>query len=311
MRGSFDIFRFVTAIPKILFNGVMIMRPYTLFCDSTCDLPEERLAKMDCKILHLSFEIDGQSYTTEEISMQEFYRRMREDAVTKTSQISVGVCEDAFEAEIKKGNDVLYLAFSSGLSGTYNSALVAKDHLLEQYPDARIEVVDSLAASSGEGLLLIYAEQKKREGMTIDQLRDWLEVSRYRICHVFTVDDLKYLFRGGRVSRAAALAGTVLGIKPVLNVDNDGHLIPQDKVRGRKKSIERLGQMIRDRKGSHPNPIVTISHGDCIQDAKFAEAMMKEIFGQDTEVVIAYTGPVIGAHSGPGTLALFFWGDYR
>lgn len=286
-------------------------RPYTLFCDSTCDLPEERLIKMDVKLLHLTFEIDGQAYTTENISMPEFYRRMREGADTKTSQISIGVCEDSFEEEIKKGRDVLYLAFSSGLSGTYNSALVAREHLLEKYPDANIAVVDSLAASAGEGLLLIYAEQKKREGYTIEQLKSWIEVNRFHICHVFTVDDLKYLFRGGRVSRAAALAGTVLGIKPVLNVDNDGHLIPQDKVRGRKKSIERLGQMIRERMGSNLNPVVTISHGDCIDDARAAEKMMKEIFGQDTEVVIAYTGPVIGAHSGPGTLALFFWGDYR
>ncbi|MBQ8966747.1 DegV family protein [Ruminococcus sp.] len=286
-------------------------RPYTLFCDSTCDLPEERLSKMDCRILPLTFEIDGKSFTTETISMQEFYRRMREDAVTKTSQVAVGVCEDAFEEEIKKGRDVLYLAFSSGLSGTYNSALVARDNLLEKYPEAKISVVDSLAASSGEGLLLIYAEQKKREGMTIDELTSWIEVNRFHICHVFTVDDLKYLFRGGRVSRAAALAGTVLGIKPVLNVDNDGHLIPQGKIRGRRQSINKLGEMIRERKGNNLNAIVTMSHGDCIEDARYAEKMMKEIFGEDTEVVIAYTGPVIGAHSGPGTLALFFWGDYR
>ena len=289
----------------------MANRPYTLFCDTTCDLPEERLAKMDCKLLPLTFEIDGKPYTTADISMQEFYRRMREDAVTKTSQIAVGVCEDAFEEELKNGRDVLYLAFSSGLSGTYNSANIAKNNLMEKYPEAKIVVVDSLSASSGEGLLLIYAEQKKREGLTIDQLEAWIEVNRYKICHVFTVDDLKYLFRGGRVSRAAALAGTVLGIKPVLNVDNDGHLIPQDKVRGRKQSINRLGDMIRERKGNNENKIVTMSHGDCIEDAKYAEKMLKEIFGEDTEVVIAYTGPVIGAHSGPGTLALFFKGDYR
>ncbi len=286
-------------------------RPYTLFCDSTCDLPEERLLKMDCRIIPLTFEIDGKSYTTEEISMQEFYRRMREDADTKTSQISVGVFRDAFEEELKQGRDILYLAFSSGLSGTYNSALIAKDDLTEKYPEAKIIVIDSLSASAGEGLLLIYAEMKKREGMDIESLAGWLEVNRFNICHVFTVDDLKYLFRGGRVSRASAIAGTVLGIKPLLNVDNDGHLIPQDKVRGRKQSINKLGQMIRDRKGEHLNDIVAISHGDCIEDAKYAENMMKEIFGENIEVVMSYIGPVIGAHSGPGTLALFFWGDHR
>lgn len=286
-------------------------RPYTLLCDVTCDLPEERLAKMDCKLLPMPFELDGTTYTTADMSMQEFYRRMREDASTKTSQVSVGVCEEAFEEEIKNGRDVLYLTFSSGLSGTYNSALAARENMLEKYPNAKIVVVDSLSASSGEGLLLIYAEQKKREGLSIDQLASWIEVNRFHICHVFTVDDLKYLFRGGRVSRAAALAGTVLGIKPVLNVDNDGHLIPQGKIRGRKQSINKLGEMIKERMGSCENKIVTMSHGDCIEDAKYAEKMMKEIFGEDTEVVMAYTGPVIGAHSGPGTLALFFWGDYR
>ncbi|MBR1864548.1 MAG: DegV family protein [Ruminococcus sp.] len=286
-------------------------RPYVLYCDTTCDLPQERLDKMDCKLLPLTFEIDGKAYTNADISMEEFYRRMREDAVTKTSQISVGLIEETFEKEVMAGNDVLYLAFSSGLSGTYNSACIARDNLLEKYPDAKIVVVDSLSASSGEGLLLIYAEQKKRQGMSIDQLAGWLEVNRYKICHVFTVDDLKYLFRGGRVSRAKAIAGTLMGIKPVLHVDNDGKLIPLDKVRGRKQSIYKLIEMIKERCGDNENKIVTMSQGDCMEDAKLAEKLMKEIFGKDTEVVIAYTGPVIGAHSGPGTLALFFYGDYR
>lgn len=289
----------------------MANRPYVLYCDSTCDLPQERLDKMDCKLLYLSFEIDGKSYTNADISMKEFYKRMREDAVTKTSQISVGVVEEAFEAEIQAGNDVLYLAFSSGLSGSYNSGCIARDNLKEKYPEANIVVVDSLSASSGEGLLLILAERKKREGYTIEQLASWIEVERFKICHVFTVDDLKYLFRGGRVSRAAAIAGTIMGIKPVLHVDNDGKLIPLNKIRGRKQSIYKLADMIKERKGDNENKIVTLSHGDCIEDAELAKKLMKEIFGKDTEVVIAYTGPVIGAHSGPGTLALFFVGDWR
>jgi DegV family protein with EDD domain len=286
-------------------------RPYILFCDNTCDLPEERLAKMDCRIMPLSFEIDGSTYSTEEISMQDFYKRMREDAVTKTSQINVGDYERVFGEELEKGNDILYLAFSSGLSGSYNSALIARTELMEKYPDAKIEVVDSLAASAGEGLMLIYAERKKREGYTLDELAKWIEDNRLTFCHVFTVDDLKYLFRGGRVSRAAAIAGTMLGIKPVLNVDDEGHLIPQGKVRGRKQSIKKLGDMIRERCGDFENSIVSISHGDCLEDAKAAEKMMKEIFGRNTEVVISYVGPVIGSHSGPGTLALFFRGAMR
>ena len=287
-------------------------RPYTLFCDTTCDLPPERLAQMDCKLLPLTFEIDGRSYTTEDISMKEFYARMRADAVTKTSQIAFGTYIDAFEKELAEGNDILYLAFSSGLSGSYSTSLLACDTLLEKYPDRKIIVVDSLAASSGEGLMLLYAEQKKREGCSMEELEKWLLDNRESFCHVFTVDDLKYLFRGGRVSRAAAIAGTMLGIKPVLNVDSEGHLIPQAKVRGRKQSIKKLGEMIRERvSDKYENKFVTMSHGDCIEDAKAAEAMMKEIFGEDTEVIIAYTGPVIGAHSGPGTLALFFRGDHR
>lgn len=286
-------------------------RPYTLFCDTTCDLPPEQLEKMDCKLLPLTFEIDGKSYTTEDISMPEFYARMRKDAVTRTSQIAVGTYIDAFEAELQKGNDVLYLAFSSGLSGSYSSACIVRDQMKEKYPDQKVIVVDSLAASSGEGLMLIYAEQKKREGLSIEELEQWIIDNRMSFCHVFTVDDLKYLFRGGRVSRAAAIAGTMLGIKPVLNVDTEGHLIPQAKVRGRKQSIKKLGDMIRERVGNYENKFVTMSHGDCIEDAKEAERMMKDIFGEDTQVITAYTGPVIGAHSGPGTLALFFRGDHR
>lgn len=289
----------------------MSERPYVLYCDNTCDLPPERLAKMDCRILDLTFELDGKAYTTADIPMSEFYAKMRADASTKTSQISVGQYEKAFGEELERGNDILYLAFSSGLSGSCGSAHTARETLLESYPDAKITIVDSLAASSGEGLMLIYAEQKKCEGLSIDELAKWLEENKMSFCHIFTVDDLKYLFRGGRVSRAAAIAGTMLGIKPVLNVDDEGHLIPQAKVRGRKQSIKKMGEMIRERCGSYENKIVTMSHGDCIEDAKLAEQMMKEIFGEDTEVVIAYTGPVIGAHSGPGTLALFFRGEHR
>lgn len=289
----------------------MSERPYILFCDNTCDLPAERLEKMDCRIIPLTFEIDGESVSSDEISMPDFYARMRADAATKTSQINVDSYLKAFGEVLEEGCDILYLAFSSGLSGSYNSALIARTELLEKYPDARIEIVDSLAASAGEGLMLIYAEQKKREGMGLDELAKWIEDNRLSFGHVFTVDDLKYLFRGGRVSRAAAIAGTMLGIKPVLHVDDEGHLIPLGKVRGRKQSIKKLGEMIRERCGDVENPIVAISHGDCIDDANAAADMMKEIFGKKTEVVITYVGPVIGSHAGSGTLALFFRADHR
>lgn len=282
-----------------------------LYSDSTCDLSEEILAGMDVKILNLQFEVDGKVYTAAEMPMSEFYGRMRADAATKTSQIAFGTYEEAFEAEILAGNNVLYLGFSSGLSGSYASSLIARDTLLEKYPEAKIICVDSLCASTGEGLLLYYADRKKREGMDIDELAKWLEDNKLHLCHVFTVDDLKYLHRGGRVSKTAAIAGTILGIKPVLHVDNEGHLIPLAKVRGRKQSINKLAEMIKERKGDHENKIVAISHGDCAEDAEYAAKLMRDIFGKNTEVLICYTGPVIGAHSGPGTLALFFMGDHR
>ena len=286
-------------------------RPYTLFCDSTCDLNEEVLAQLDVKIINLSFEVDGKVYSPDEITMSDFYNKMREGSMTKTSQIALGDYMDAFEAELKEGRDILYLAFSSGLSGSYNTSLIARDSLLEKYPDAKLVCVDSLCASSGEGLLLYYTDRKKKEGLSLEELAQWLEDNKLNLCHVFTVDDLKYLHRGGRVSKTAAVAGAILGIKPLLHVDNEGHLINLNKIRGRRQSIDKLIDMILERVDDHENPVVAICHGDCLEDAKYAEKKMKEVFGKKTQVLINYTGPVIGAHSGPGTLALFFWGRER
>ncbi len=284
---------------------------YKLYSDSTCDLSEELLSTMDVTILDLSYEVDSTVYVGNEMSMKVFYDRMRNGAMTKTSQISPAVYEQAFENDIRNGYDILYLAFSSGLSGSYNGACIARDTLLEKYPDAKIVCVDSLCASTGEGLLLIKAEKKKKEGMELDKLAEWLEANKLHLCHVFTVDDLKYLRRGGRVSTAAAVAGSVLGIKPILHVDNDGHLIPIGKIRGRKQSINRLVELVSEKVGGWENTEVAICHGDCIADAEYAAKLMRERLGSDVVVHICYTGPVIGAHSGPGTLALFFMGEER
>ena len=284
---------------------------YKLYSDSTCDLSQELLSKMDVRILDLSYEVDSTVYVGDEMSMKVFYDRMRNGAMTKTSQISPAVYEQAFEKDILDGYDILYLAFSSGLSGSYNGACIARDTLLEKYPDAKIVCVDSLCASTGEGLLLIKAEKKKREGMGLDDLAEWLEANKLHLCHVFTVDDLKYLRRGGRVSTAAAVAGSVLGIKPILHVDNDGHLIPIGKIRGRKQSINRLAELVSEKVGGWENKEVAICHGDCIEDAEYAARLLRKRLGNDIEVHICYTGPVIGAHSGPGTLALFFMGEER
>lgn len=287
------------------------IRPYKLYSDSTADLSEEILANMDVSIVKLTFEINGKNYSDGEISMETFYKKLREGAVSKTAQIAPSTYEEIFEKEILAGNDVLYLGFSSGLSGSFNSSCIARDNLLEKYPDAKIICVDSLCASTGEGLLLYKADEKKKSGMDIDNLAKWLEATKLHLCHVFTVDDLKFLRRGGRVSATAAFAGTLLGIKPVLHVDNEGHLIPLGKVRGRKHSLEKLVDMMQERVSGWENPTVMICHGDTREDAEYVEKLVKERFGKQTDVKICYTGTVIGSHSGPGTLALFFMGEER
>lgn len=284
-------------------------RKYKLYSDSTCDLSDELLKGMDVEILDLSYEVDGKAHSGNDISMKEFYDAMRNGAVTKTSQISPSVYEAAFEKELAAGYDVLYLGFSSGLSGSFNAACIARDNLAEKYPEGKIKCVDSLCASTGEGLLLIKADEKKKSGMSIGELEIWLEANKLHLCHIFTVDDLKYLHRGGRVSKTAAIAGSILGIKPVLHVDNDGHLIPVGKVRGRKQSIDKLIEMMSERLGGWENPVAAICHGDCIEDAEYAAKQMKKLGAG--KVHICYTGPVIGSHSGPGTLAIFFMGEER
>lgn len=286
-------------------------RPYKLYGDSTADLSEEILSGMDVSIIRLTFEMNGKTYSDGDISMETFYKKLREGAMSKTSQIAPSTYEEIFEKEILAGNDVLYLGFSSGLSGSFNSSCIARDNLLEKYPDAKIICIDSLCASTGEGLLLYKADEKKKSGMDIDNLAKWLEATKLHLCHVFTVDDLKFLRRGGRVSATAAFAGTLLGIKPVLNVDNDGHLIPQGKVRGRKHSLEKLVDMMQERVGGWENPVVMICQGDSMEDAEYVEKLVKERFGKQTDVKICYTGTVIGSHSGPGTIALFFMGEER
>lgn len=286
-------------------------KEYKLYSDSTCDLSDEMLAQMDVSILNLTYEVNGNSFQGNEMHMETFYNQMRSNATTKTSQIPPSVYENAFENDIKNGFDILYLGFSSGLSGSYNGACIARDTLLEKYPDAKIICIDSLCASTGEGLLLYKADEKKKTGMTIDQLSDWLEANKLHLCHVFTVDDLKYLHRGGRVSKATAIAGSILGIKPVLHVDNDGHLIPVGKVRGRKQSLNKLVDMMSERIGGWDNKVVAICHGDCIDDAHYVAELVRERLGGFVEIFICYTGPVIGSHSGPGTLALFFMGEER
>ena len=286
-------------------------RKYILMSDSTCDLPAELYSQLGVKILKLSFEIDGQSHSDGDMDYHEFYDKMRNGSLTKTSQISPAQAEAAFEKQIKKGLDILYLSFSSGLSGTFNSACMARDNLLEKYPDARIVCIDSLCASTGEGLLLYKAWEKMCEGYDIDELARWIEENKLHVCHLFTVDDLVYLQRGGRISKVTAVAGAILGIKPILHVDDEGRLVAIGKVRGRKQSLNKIIDLMCERIEGYENPVIGISHGDCWGDADYIAELARRKLGQETKVITSYVGTVIGAHSGPGTLAFFFMGDKR
>lgn len=286
-------------------------RKYILMSDSTCDLPAELYSQLGVKILKLSFEIDGQSHSDGDMDYHEFYDKMRNGSLTKTSQISPAQAEAAFEKQIKNGLDILYLSFSSGLSGTFNSACMARDNLLEKYPDARIVCIDSLCASTGEGLLLYKAWEKMCEGYDIDELARWIEENKLHVCHLFTVDDLVYLQRGGRISKVTAVAGAILGIKPILHVDDEGRLVAIGKVRGRKQSLNKIIDLMCERIEGYENPVIGISHGDCWGDADYIAELARRKLGQETKVITSYVGTVIGAHSGPGTLAFFFMGDKR
>ena len=283
---------------------------YVLFTDSACDILPEKLREWDVEFVRLPylFTDDGKEMLDNDQPMKEFYNEMREGRVAKTS----GVNEDAFLRAmtpiLESGKDLLYLGFSSGLSVTCENGKKAAAQLAEQYPDRKIRVVDSLCASAGQGLFVYLAVENRNKGMGIDENADAMEADKLQLCHWFTVEDLKYLKRGGRVSAATALLGTALNVKPVLHVDNEGHLIKMTQVHGRKKSIrtmaEKLGESILE--GS---PIF-ISHGDCEEDAQMLANILKEQYGLETNLITGI-GSVIGAHSGPGTLALFFRGKER
>ena len=287
------------------------MNPYVIIVDSACDLTPETLEAWDVKRCDLTFRFDGEEtvYSNYELTPADFYQRMREGRVAKTAAANSEVFRELFEAEVKQGNDVLYLGFSSGLSATFNCARMAAAELEEAYPDRCVCAVDTLSASAGYGLLIALAVKEKEKGATLAEVAQFVEETRAHMCHWFTVDDLVYLKRGGRVSPAVALLGGVLGIKPVLHMDDEGHLVSRAKVRGRKSAIkalaDRYGELAVDRAGA-----IYISHGDCAEDAALLASMLNEEYGVAVEMTVNI-GPVIGAHSGPGTLALFFLGKER
>ena len=288
--------------------------PFVITTDTTCDLPSSWLKEEEIIQLPLGYTIDGETYLGTDASeemVKDFYERMRHGSMPITMQVSPEQARERFEPFLQEGQDILHLAFSSGLSGSCGSSLIAARELSELYPERRILVVDTLAASMGEGLLVWYAAGMRRQGASLDETAFWLEENRLHLCHDFTVDDLNHLYRGGRVSRMTALVGSALGIKPVLHVDNEGRLVPVGKVRGRRQSLVALVDNMERKMGSWDNSrMVMISHGDSLEDALFVQSEVTRRFGLEN-FMINPVGPTIGAHSGPGTIALFYLGDLR
>lgn len=285
------------------------MNDYVIFSDSTTDLTAQMIQELNIGIIPLSFFMEEKQYKNfpdhSSMAIKDFYNKLRGGEMASTAQINPTAFEEVFAPILESGKDILYIVFSSGLSGTYQSACIAAQTLNERFTNNEIKVVDSLAASMGEGLLVYFAAKQKEQGKTLTEVYDWVVENRNNIAHWFTVDDLHHLKRGGRVSAAAAVIGSALGIKPVLHVDDEGHLIPQKKVRGRKSSltalVDKLEETIKDRK----NQTIFISHGDSLEDAEAVKEMIKKKL-PDSKIYINFIGPVIGAHSGPGTIALFF-----
>lgn len=292
-------------------------RSFEMVTDSCCNLTEEMIDQYGLHVLPLTFMADGddtvyQSYLKgQKTDLSQFYKMMRDGKVFRTSLPNLGDTETLFRSLLDAGRDILYLGFSSGLSGTYEATELLAKQLREEYPDRKIYTVDTLAASGGEGLLVWHACQHAEAGEDIDAVRDWVEDNKLNLAHWFTVDDLMFLWRGGRVSKTSAWAGTLLNIKPVLHVDDEGHLIPMEKVRGRKKSLQGLLKHMEET-GTQPisEQMVFINHGDCLDEANWLADQIREKLGVKN-IVVNYIDPVIGAHSGPGTMALFFLASSR
>lgn len=288
---------------------------FKLVTDNTTDMPREYLKEHQIDVVNLCYIVDGETYGNEkELPYKEFYAMMRNGKMPTTSQVNPDECKVFFEECLKENKEILYLAFSSGLSGTYNSGSIAAEEVMEEHPDAKIIVVDSLCASMGEGLLLHKAIKLRDAGKSLEETADWLNQHKLNVVHAFTVDDLFHLYRGGRVSKTAAVVGTLISIKPKLHVDEEGHLTVLGKVRGRKKSLSALVDHMEEKMGTYADEnkedCIFISHGDAEEDAEYVKNEIEERFGFHN-FLIHNIGPTIGAHSGPGTIALFFMGESR
>lgn len=286
---------------------------FKLMTDNTVDLPVDFLEEHNIGVFTLPAMVNGEEYTDyKTIDNKKFFEEMRAGSMPTTSQVNPDVAKSGFLEQIKTDKEILFLAFSSGLSGTYNSIKIAADEVMEEHSDVRIVVIDTLCAAMGEGLILYKAIELKEAGKTLDEVAEYVENNKMNVVHLFTVNDLFHLFRGGRVSRATAVIGTLANIKPILHVNEEGRLVSIAKARGRKKSLVTLLDLMEKKLGSFKdkNDVFMISHGDCEEDAKLLADMVKERFGIE-KVMINCLGATIGAHTGPELIALFFMGDVR
>ena len=287
------------------------MRDYVITVNSTVDLPREWLEERNVPVIPLRYTIDGETYTDMYgLSAKEFFTKIREGKMSVTSQVNPDEAVAALEPFLKEGKDVLHLGFSSGLSGTYNSMRIAGEELAEKYPEAKVIVIDTLCACLGEGLLLYHALKLKNAGKSIDEVAQWVEENKLLVCHNVTVDDLHHLHRGGRVSKTTAIVGTMIQIKPIIHVDNEGKLQVIGKERGRKRSLNKIVDMAVEQSKGWDNDMIMITHGDCVEEAEYVAGLVREKMGVE-QILINNIGTVIGSHTGPGVLAVFCMGNKR
>ena len=291
------------------------MADYVIMTDSCCDLSAQEVAECNLCVVPLTFTMDGVNLRDTpdhaDMSLEEFYRKIRAGKVCTTSAVNVGDFVDAMRTILLSGKDILCINFSSALSTTYQSACIAAEEMREEFPDRRIVVIDSLAASRGQGMLIWYAAKEKAKGKTMDEVADWVREMAPHQCHWFTVDDLNHLRRGGRLNATSAIIGTVLAVKPIMHTDDEGRLTPVSKSRGMNQALTELVNKM-DELGIRPleEQTVFICHADAPDSVKFVKDLLKTRFGV-TDVRADYIGPVIGSHTGAGTLGLFFFGSQR
>jgi len=287
------------------------MGEFLITTDSCADLPDEYFLENNIKCIPLYYNVGDKTYGEEEVmEPKEFYDKMRKGLMPTTMAANPDYIENAFRNILEKGFDILHVAFSSGLSSTYNSAVIAANEVREDFPSRKVLVIDSKSASLGQGLLVHKLIKFKEEGKTIEETAAWAEENICHVCHQFTVDDLFHLHRGGRISKTTAIVGTLINVKPVLHVDDEGKLVSLHNVRGRKKSLQNLVDTMKKNVEGYDNDIVFISHGDCVEDAEYVADLIKEQIGIE-KFLINYVSPTIGTHSGPGTVALFYIGAKR